>query len=150
MGGDMTRKSRAGEDYEKLGGEDCILAVGYFSSFGEFGFGVLVNHCRGHRVAGGFGLGGQESSQNPGARETDRLLLADREENSVLGTISSWTQFQLGLGQIELGNKSLDKYFYSLLWHVHDRMMFQYVIYVIFLIQYIIYIMLPKGNFAES
>jgi hypothetical protein len=29
-----------------------------------------------HQVAGSFGLGGQESSQNPGAREPDRLLLA--------------------------------------------------------------------------
>jgi hypothetical protein len=24
----------------------------FFSGFEEFGFGVLVNHCRGHRVAG--------------------------------------------------------------------------------------------------
>ena len=61
--------------------------------FLEFGLGVLVNHCRGHRVVGGFGLGGQESSWNPGAREPDKLLLAGREENSVLGTISAWTQF---------------------------------------------------------
>jgi hypothetical protein len=35
-----------------------------------------VNCCRGHQVAGSFGLGGQESSRNPGAREPDRLLLA--------------------------------------------------------------------------
>jgi hypothetical protein len=35
-----------------------------------------VNCCRGHQVAGSFGLGGQESSRNPGARELDRLLLA--------------------------------------------------------------------------
>jgi hypothetical protein len=35
-----------------------------------------VNHCRGHRVAGGFGLGGQDSLRYPGAREPDRLLLA--------------------------------------------------------------------------
>jgi hypothetical protein len=35
-----------------------------------------VNCCRGHQVAGSFGLGGQESSWNPGAREPDRLLLA--------------------------------------------------------------------------
>jgi hypothetical protein len=26
-----------------------------------------------HQVAGSFGLGGQESSRNPGAREPDRL-----------------------------------------------------------------------------
>jgi hypothetical protein len=35
-----------------------------------------VNHCRGHRVAGGFGHGGQDSLRYPGARELDRLLLA--------------------------------------------------------------------------
>jgi hypothetical protein len=35
-----------------------------------------VNHCRGHRVAGGFGHGGQDSLWYPGAREPDRLLLA--------------------------------------------------------------------------
>jgi hypothetical protein len=38
-----------------------------------FWFGVWVNCCRGHQVAGIFGLGGQESSRNPGAREPDRL-----------------------------------------------------------------------------
>ena len=35
-----------------------------------------MNHCRGHRVAGGFGHGGQDSLQYLGARESDRLLLA--------------------------------------------------------------------------
>jgi hypothetical protein len=38
-----------------------------------------VNHCRGHWVAGGFGHGGQDSFQFPGAREPDRLLLAGWE-----------------------------------------------------------------------
>jgi hypothetical protein len=38
-----------------------------------------VNHCRGHRVAGGFGHGGQDSFRFPGAREPDRLLLAGWE-----------------------------------------------------------------------
>jgi hypothetical protein len=38
-----------------------------------------VNHCRGHRVAGGFGHGGQDSFRYPGAREPDRLLLAGWE-----------------------------------------------------------------------
>jgi hypothetical protein len=33
-------------------------------------------HCRGHRVARGFGHGGQDSFRFPGAREPDRLLLA--------------------------------------------------------------------------
>ena len=63
--------------------------VGYFSGFGEFGFGGWVNCCRGHQVARSFGLRGQESSRNPGAREPDRLLLA------------SWvvSQFWAGFGQ---------------------------------------------------
>jgi hypothetical protein len=38
-GGDMTGKSPTGDDYEKLGGEDNILAIEYFSGFGEFGVG---------------------------------------------------------------------------------------------------------------
>jgi hypothetical protein len=42
----------------------------------EFGFGGWVNCGRGHQVAGSFRLGGQESSQNPRAKEPDRLLLA--------------------------------------------------------------------------
>jgi hypothetical protein len=43
------------------------------------GSAVLVNHRRGHRVAGGFGHGGQDSFRYPGARELDRLLLAGWE-----------------------------------------------------------------------
>jgi hypothetical protein len=38
-----------------------------------------VNHCRGHRVARGFGHGGQDSFRFPGARESDRLVLAGWE-----------------------------------------------------------------------
>jgi hypothetical protein len=34
-----------------------------------------VNHCRGHRVAGGFGHGGQDSLWYLGAREPNRMLL---------------------------------------------------------------------------
>ena len=64
--------------------------MAYFLVFLEFGSGFLVNHCRGHRVAGIFGLGGQYSFRYPRAREMDRLLLAGREENSVLGTVSAW------------------------------------------------------------
>jgi hypothetical protein len=48
--------------------------IGWFE---QFFFGV--NHCRGHRVAGGFGHGGQDSFRYPGAREPDRLLLAGWE-----------------------------------------------------------------------
>jgi hypothetical protein len=75
-------------------GEEVCISVGYFSGFEEFGFGVLVNHCRGHQVAGSFGLGGQDSFRYPGAREPDRLLLA------------SWvvSRFWAGFGQcIRLG-----------------------------------------------
>jgi len=50
-------------------------AVGYFSSFGEFGFGVWLYCCKGHPVAGSFGLGGQKSSRNPEAGDPDRILL---------------------------------------------------------------------------
>jgi hypothetical protein len=64
----------------KIGGRSIIGRGLYFcwisSGFEEFGLGVLVNHCRGHRVAGGFGHGGQDSLRYPGAREPDRLLLA--------------------------------------------------------------------------
>ena len=40
---------------------------------------VFEYHCRGHRVARGFGHGGQDSFRFPGAREPDRLLLAGWE-----------------------------------------------------------------------
>jgi hypothetical protein len=43
------------------------------------GFAVLVNHRKGHRVAGDFGEGSQDSFQYPIARELDRLLLAGWE-----------------------------------------------------------------------
>jgi hypothetical protein len=46
---------------------DCIFW------FVFFWFGVWVDCYRGASVAGSFGLGGQESSRNPGAREPDRL-----------------------------------------------------------------------------
>jgi hypothetical protein len=48
-----------------------------------------VNCCRGNQVAGSFGLGGQESSWNPGARKSYRLLL------------DGWvvSQFWAGFGQ---------------------------------------------------
>jgi hypothetical protein len=65
MGGDMMGKSPTGEDYENLGrknyfGEERTLYFwfGIFSGVGSLVFGVLVNHCKVHRVAGGFGHGG--------------------------------------------------------------------------------------------
>ena len=39
----------------------------------EFGFGGWVNCYRGHQVARSFGLEGQESSRNPGAREPNKI-----------------------------------------------------------------------------
>ena len=42
-------------------------------------WGFLVNHCRGHRVVGGFEHEGQDSFRYHGAREPDRLLLAGWE-----------------------------------------------------------------------
>ena len=66
-GGDMTGKSPRG------GGFFCGILAGLSS----FSFGVT--HCRGHRVAGGFGHGGQDSFRYPGARQPDRMLLASWE-----------------------------------------------------------------------
>jgi hypothetical protein len=99
MGGDMTGKSPTGEDYENLGRKQertVFPGCWIFSGFEEFGFGVLVNHCRGHQVAGGFGLGGQDSLRYPGAREPDRLLLA--------GWVVS--RFWAGFGQISRLDKA--------------------------------------------
>jgi hypothetical protein len=58
-----------------------------------------VNHCRGHRVAGGFGHGGQDSLRYPGAREPDRLLLA--------GWVVS--RFWAGFGQVLQAGQSRGK-----------------------------------------
>jgi hypothetical protein len=52
---------------------------------------VFEYHCRGHRVARGFGHVGQDSFQFPGARELDRLLLAGWED-SRFG--QSWSAHQ--------------------------------------------------------
>ena len=52
----MTGKSPMREDYENLGEEVCI-SVGYFYGFEEFGFGFLVNHCRGTGLLGVLGSG---------------------------------------------------------------------------------------------
>jgi hypothetical protein len=53
-----------------------------------------VNHRRGHRVAGGFGHGGQDSLWYPGARELDRLLLAGWVVSRFLGRV--WSVHQAG------------------------------------------------------
>jgi hypothetical protein len=60
-----------------LGLEEIVLE--HFSGEGlencNSGFGLrnLLDCYRGASVAGSFGLGGQESLRNPGAREPDRL-----------------------------------------------------------------------------
>jgi hypothetical protein len=81
-----------------FGGGDCSSVVFWLGIF-WFCVGssaVLVNHCRGHRVAGGFGHGGQDSFRFPGAREPDRLLLAGWEV-SRFG--QSWSVHQARQGK---------------------------------------------------
>jgi hypothetical protein len=63
-----------------------------------------VDCYRGASVAGSFGLGGQESLRNPGAREPDRLLLAGWEvsrfwaehqaELTAVASRQSWQHWQ--------------------------------------------------------
>jgi hypothetical protein len=57
-----------------------------------------VNHCRGHRVARGFGHGGQDSLQYPGAKEPNRLLLTGWVVSRFFGqglvSASSWAKQQ--------------------------------------------------------
>jgi hypothetical protein len=69
----MTGLRPSGDDYENLGEEALLEKRTVFPGGIFFWFGVWVNGYRGHQVAGSFGLGGQESSRNPGAREPDRL-----------------------------------------------------------------------------
>jgi hypothetical protein len=75
MGKDMRGQRPSREDYEILEEEALlrgrtVFSVGYFLVwYGEFWWTVTGVH----QVAGSFGLGGQESSRNPGAREPDRL-----------------------------------------------------------------------------
>jgi hypothetical protein len=79
-----------------MGEGDCSSVFGYFLVL-LLGFAVLVNHCRGHRVAGGFGHGGQDSFRYPGAREPDRLLLAGWEVSRFgqsLVSASGWARQQ--------------------------------------------------------
>jgi hypothetical protein len=61
--------------FGNLGEESNIWRLGTVCVcwFDIFWFGVWVDCCRGALVAGSFGLGGQESSWSPVARESDRL-----------------------------------------------------------------------------
>jgi hypothetical protein len=76
--------------------------VGYFSSgrslilvvFGE-------SEAGGTDLLGVLGTGARISLRYPGARELDRLLLAGREENSILGSV--WHSFNFIIGPTEIG-----------------------------------------------
>jgi hypothetical protein len=86
--GDMTGRSLTGriiifggEAFWRgghFGGGDWI-SVWIFSGVESFDIGSFSEPLQGHRVAGGFGHGDQDSFQFPGAREPDRLLLAGWE-----------------------------------------------------------------------
>jgi hypothetical protein len=45
-------------------------------------------------------MGARISLRYPGAREPDKLLLAGREENSVLGSV--WHSFNFSIGPTEI------------------------------------------------
>jgi hypothetical protein len=72
---------------KNYGGGETVVRVWIFQVL-LLGSVVLGNHFRGHQIAGGFGHGGQDSFQFPGAREPDRLLL-DGYEVSRFG--KSWS-----------------------------------------------------------
>jgi hypothetical protein len=52
-------------------------------------------------LLGVLGTGARISLRYPRAREPDRLLLAGREENSVLGSV--WHSFNFSIGPTEIG-----------------------------------------------
>jgi hypothetical protein len=100
---------------------------------------MLLEDChRGAPVAGNFGLEGQETVRNPGAREPDRLFLAGWEVSQFSPKISALALAWKG----RFGEQyPFQRYLCSLLWHVHyryDGSLFYYDVYVI---QYFIYIM---------
>ena len=66
---DMRGQRHSGEGLLEFWGRKHYLRLGTVF----FWFGVWVDCYRGASVAGIFGLGGQESSRNLGARESDRL-----------------------------------------------------------------------------
>ena len=69
------RHSREGDFLGNLGEESNIWRLGTVCVcwFDIFWFGVWRIVTGVHHVTGSFGLGGQESSRNPRARESDRL-----------------------------------------------------------------------------
>jgi hypothetical protein len=83
--------------------EDCTTGF-YLRNLLEFG-GLL----QGAPVAGSFGLGGQETVRNPGAREPDRLFLAGWEVSQF------WAELQ---AELENNNSIIWRYVFSLLCYV--------------------------------
>jgi hypothetical protein len=103
--GDMTGRSLT-RRIIILGGEafwrgDCSSGLDFLVLL--LGSAVLGNHCRGHRVAGGFGHGGQDSFRFPGARESYRILLAGWEV-SWFGQV--WSVHRAGQGSRERTTRS--------------------------------------------
>jgi hypothetical protein len=80
------------------------ISVWIFSGVGSFDIGSFSEPLQGHRVAGGFGHGGQDSFRYPGAREPDRLLLAGWEV-SRFG--QGWSVHQAGQGSRERTTRSM-------------------------------------------
>jgi hypothetical protein len=66
------RRNFLGESLRK--GNCFFLRLGNMFSGLYFLVWSCVDYCMGASIAGGFGLGVQESSQNPRAREPDRLF----------------------------------------------------------------------------
>jgi hypothetical protein len=82
------------------------ISVWIFSGVGSFDIGSFSEPLQGHRVAGGFGHGGQDSFRYPGAREPDRLLLAGWEVSRFgqgLVSASGWARKQGKDNQINGG-----------------------------------------------
>jgi hypothetical protein len=77
MGEDMRGQRHSGEGIFGGNFEErkfFFLRLGNMFSGLYFLVWSCVDYCMGASIAGGFGLGGQESSQNPRAREPDRLF----------------------------------------------------------------------------
>jgi hypothetical protein len=87
---DMMGKSLTGRAFfwrrKHFEGEDIFFCGDLWCE--EFGFGVFgESEAGGTGLLGVLGTGARISLRYPGAREPDRLLLAGREENSVLGSV---------------------------------------------------------------
>jgi hypothetical protein len=103
----MTGGVLRGEDHHFLGGKHFGGGREFWFLFLDFlvlwwSSAVFEYHCRGHRVARGFGHGGQDSFRFPGAREPDRLLLAGWEV-SRFG--QSWSVHQARQGNSKAAGK---------------------------------------------